>query len=94
MMQSPPVRPRFLTGGMLAVLPIALAKLTLHVIVNGRYGYFRDEFDYLACGDHLAWGYVDQPPLVPFLMKITRLILGSRCAASGFFRRWPRPGLW
>ncbi len=84
MMQSPPVRPRFLTGGMLAVLPIALAKLTLHVIVNGRYGYFRDEFDYLACGDHLAWGYVDQPPLVPFLMKITRLILGESLRSIRF----------
>src|SRR5260370_1900653 len=31
----------------------------------------------MACGDHLAWGYVDQPPLVPFLVKISRLVLGD-----------------
>ena len=24
------------------------------------YGYFRDEFYFLMCGRHLAWGYVDQ----------------------------------
>jgi hypothetical protein len=34
---------RFLAGGALAVLLIAVAKLILHVAVNGRYGYFRDE---------------------------------------------------
>jgi len=40
------------------VLAIALAKLLFHCYFNNRYGYFRDEFDYMACGDHLAWGYV------------------------------------
>ena len=66
------------------VLLIAVAKLTLHVAVNGRYGYFRDEFDYLACGDHLAWGYVDQPPIVPVLMKVTRLALGESLRSIRF----------
>ena len=40
------------------ILVIALAKLFFHCYFNNRYGYFRDEFDYMACGDHLAWGYV------------------------------------
>ena len=49
----------FFAGGMLIVIAIALGKLAFHCIFNNRYGYFRDEFDYLSCGDHLAWGYVD-----------------------------------
>jgi len=44
----------FFANGMLIVVAIALAKLVLHCVFNNRYGYFRDEFDYMACGDHLA----------------------------------------
>jgi hypothetical protein len=43
---------------------IALAALLLHVGTAWRYGYFRDELYFIACGRHLSWGYVDQPPLV------------------------------
>src|SRR5258708_5440016 len=70
-------RQPFLADGMLIVVMLALANFLLHLYFNNRYGYFRDEFDYMACGDHLAWGYVDQPPLVPFLVKISRLVLGD-----------------
>jgi len=74
----------FLASGMLIVVAIALAKLVLHCVFNNRYGYFRDEFDYMACGDHLAWGYVDQPPLLPFLVKIGRLALGDSLRSIRF----------
>src|SRR5258705_11908515 len=71
-------------GGMLIVVALALGKLVLHCIFNNRYGYFRDEFDYLACGDHLAWGYVDQPPLLPFLVRISRTVLGESLRSIRF----------
>jgi len=74
----------FLAGGMFAVLAIALAKLILHCVFNNRYDYFRDEFDYLACGNHPAWGYVDQPPLTPMLAKLTTLVLGESLRAVRF----------
>jgi hypothetical protein len=81
----PPHRERqFLAGGMLIVLVIALAKLLFHIYFNNRYGYFRDEFDYISCGDHLAWGYVDQPPLIPFLIHIDRAILGDSLRSIRF----------
>jgi hypothetical protein len=63
--------------GMLAVAAIAALSFALHMAVNGRYGYFRDEFDYIICGNHPAWGYVDQPPLVPILSRIFRAIFGD-----------------
>jgi hypothetical protein len=66
------------------VIAIALAKLALHCLFNNRYGYFRDEFDYLACGNHLAWGYVDQPPLIPFLARLSTAILGDSLRSIRF----------
>ena len=69
---------------MMIVVAIALAKLILHCIFNNRYGYFRDEFDYMSCGDHLAWGYVDQPPLLPFLVRISRMVLGDSLRSIRF----------
>src|SRR6266568_7456713 len=77
-------RQSFLADGMLIVVLLALANFLLHLYFNNRYGYFRDEFDYMACGDHLAWGYVDQPPLVPFLVKISRLVLGDSLRSIRF----------
>ena len=74
----------FFAGGMLIVVAIALGKLVFHWIFNNRYGYFRDEFDYMSCGDHLAWGYVDQPPLLPFLVRVSRIVLGDSLRSIRF----------
>jgi hypothetical protein len=73
-----------LTSGMALIWLIALAKLLFHIYFNNRYGYFRDEFDYIACGDHLAWGYVDQPPLIPFLIHLCRAVLGDSLRSIRF----------
>jgi hypothetical protein len=69
---------------MFLVLVLALVKLVIHCYYNNRYDYFRDEFDYLACARHLAWGYVDQPPLVPFLARISLAVLGDSLRAIRF----------
>jgi hypothetical protein len=74
----------FIRSGMAIVVAIAGAKFLLHCIFNNRYGYFRDEFDYLSCGDHLAWGYVDQPPLLPFLVRVSREVLGESLRSIRF----------
>jgi len=62
---------------MLAVYGIAAFSFALHLFFNNRYGYFRDEFDYIICGRHLAWGYVDQPPLLPVLSRTCLAIFGD-----------------
>jgi len=43
----------------------------LHVVRAGAYGYERDELYFMWCAQHLAWGYVDQPPLAPFVTWLT-----------------------
>jgi hypothetical protein len=73
-----------LRTAMILIWAIALAKLAFHIYFNNRYGYFRDEFDYMSCGDHLSWGYVDQPPLIPFLTHISRAVLGDSLRAIRF----------
>ena len=65
-------------GGPSAIITLfALAKLLLHLATSPGYGYFRDEFYYLACADHLAPGYVDHPPLSIFLLWAVRHALGD-----------------
>src|SRR5499427_10886990 len=55
----------------------AAAALLVHLLTNGRYGYFRDELYYIACARHLAFGYVDQPPLSILLLRLSELLLGD-----------------
>ena len=57
----------------------ALAHFLLHLGVNatGGYGYFRDEFYYVACSGRLAAGYVDLPPLSMFILALQRALLGE-----------------
>ena len=83
--EEPARRSQLIPASALALIwLIALAKLLFHIYYNNRYGYFRDEFDYMSCGDHLAWGYVDQPPLIPFLIHICRTVLGDSLRAIRF----------
>lgn len=55
---------------------IAAVYCVLHLATSTRYGYFRDALYYLACSEHLAFGYVDQPPLIALLAWIARHTLG------------------
>jgi hypothetical protein len=40
------------------------------------YGFFRDELYFLICGRHLAWGYVDMPPLAALQARLAETIFG------------------
>ena len=62
---------------------MALFCFGVHMLTNlaGAYGYFRDEYYYLACTDHLAWGYVDHPPFSLYVLKVSRLIFGDSLTA-------------
>jgi len=59
------------------IAAFSMAALLVHLLTNGRYGYFRDELYYIACGRHLDFGYVDQPPLSILLLRLSQLLLGD-----------------
>lgn len=69
------------------LLYLPLLKLLLHFWNNwqGGYGIFRDELYFIACGEHLAWGYVDQPPVIALVAALTRSLLGDSLFSIRFF---------
>ena len=71
-------------GGMAIVIAIALVKLALHLYADRFYGYFVDELYFIACSKHLAAGYVDQPPLIAFIVKFERTVFGDSLQAIRF----------
>jgi hypothetical protein len=70
-------RANHLTSGPAIVGYIAAAKFLLHLATAGFYGLFIDELYFLACGEHLAWGYVDMPPLTAFQAWLARGLFGD-----------------
>ncbi len=67
------------------VLPIAVGKIVFQFATSALYGAHRDEFYYLAGGHHLAWGYVDHPPLVPWIYRLGETVFGHSIPALHVF---------
>ncbi|MFI0715456.1 glycosyltransferase family 39 protein [Streptomyces inhibens] len=65
----PARRPAAVVAGAVTLVLLAL---------SGRYGYNVDELYFRLLGEHgWAWGYTDQPPLVPALVHATAQVLGD-----------------
>jgi hypothetical protein len=60
---------------------LGLVEFVAHMLVANNYGYFRDELYYLADGRHLAFGYVDQPPLIGWLAALMNVLAGDALVA-------------
>lgn len=58
------------------IFAIAATIVILHLLTNNRYGFHRDELQFLSDALHLDWGYVPYPPLTPFLEHILLSIFG------------------
>ena len=59
-----------------ALLGIALAVTAIHFLTNNRYGFHRDELQFLSDARHLDWGFVAYPPFTPFVERIGLQIFG------------------
>ena len=62
-----PMLREYLVSSTAIVSCIALIDFIFHVLIAGNYGYFRDELYYIVAGQHLAFGYVDFPPVIALL---------------------------
>ncbi len=67
---------RFKVPALLSVLVFVLL-----ICFAGRYGFHADELYFLACAQHPSWGYVDLPPLLPWLTWIVIHTLGTSLTA-------------
>jgi hypothetical protein len=64
-------------GAVATLLAIIALKIAAHIYGLTHYGYFTDELYYLACGRHLDWGYVDQPPLIALIVRLVQATIGQ-----------------
>jgi dolichyl-phosphate-mannose-protein mannosyltransferase len=71
-----PLRPALLLAALFAASTFLVHFLTSLWGMHLGYGYFRDELYFLVCGRHLAWGYVDQPPLVALQARVAEMLFG------------------
>ncbi|HKF46861.1 MAG TPA: glycosyltransferase family 39 protein [Terracidiphilus sp.] len=70
----------------LAVLAcIAAAFALFHILTNGRYGFHRDELQFLSDARHLDWGFVAYPPLTAFLEHISLGLFGMSLVGLRLF---------
>ena len=58
------------------LLGIAAVVALLHVLTNNRYGFHRDELQFLSDARHLDWGFVAYPPFTPFVERVALGIFG------------------
>src|SRR5208337_111415 len=52
------------------IFVIALGIAVVHLLTNTRYGFHRDELQFLSDARHLDWGFVAYPPFTPFVERI------------------------
>ena len=69
--------------GILVVL--GLANILVHTLANGQYGFYRDELATLDNARHLAWGYVEYPPLTAFTGRVELALFGTSLTGFRFF---------
>src|SRR5579862_9043467 len=82
---SPVRRELGLRSDVWLVAGIALVVTVIHLLTNGRYGFHRDELQFLSDARHLDWGFVAYPPLTPLVERIGLEIFGMSLVGLRLF---------
>ena len=61
------------------------AVVLAHVLVNGRYGFHRDELQTFNNARYLAWGYVEYPPMTAVIGRVELMLFGHSLCGFRFF---------
>ncbi|RPI93668.1 MAG: phospholipid carrier-dependent glycosyltransferase [Chloroflexi bacterium] len=64
---------------------LGLALFLLHMFTNHQYGFHQDEMVILDNANNLAWGYIEYPPLTPFLARIELALFGLSLVSARTF---------
>jgi Dolichyl-phosphate-mannose-protein mannosyltransferase len=69
----------------LVLAAIAAVFALAHILTNGRYGFHRDELQFLSDARHLDWGFVAYPPFTPFVERVSLSLFGLSLVGLRFF---------
>lgn len=69
----------------LILLGLAMGGIAIHILLNGQYGFHRDELDIIMNARQLDWGYVAYPPLTPLLARISLVLFGDSLRGMRIF---------
>ena len=67
------------------LLLLGLALFLLHMFTNHQYGFHQDEMVVVDNAYNLDWGYVEYPPITPFLARISLGLFGLSLVSARMF---------
>ncbi len=74
----------FLISGGAVLIYLSAIKFIIPFLISPDFEFHRDEFLYMAMGDHLAWGYLEVPPFIAFVSRTAAVLFGKGLYAMRF----------